>query len=185
MLGNSEIVVKDREERRLSKVKIAIMRNPKYALWSGLMTVGKSSVVDDADTRTASTNGRDEKYGREFVKTLDDKELAFVKSQDPNRIWTYCDGDNTGTYIFQGMRIVNRIGYFVTAVPFDGSKDYQIQISSDDIYECSNCGEMWEDEEAVLHYDKFEDLDKCAKCVTVEELRELEEMETHDANLRN
>ena len=78
MLGNSEIVAKDKEERRLSKVKIAIMRNPKYALWSGLMTVGKSSVVDDADTRTASTNGRDEKYGREFVKTLDDKELAFV-----------------------------------------------------------------------------------------------------------
>jgi hypothetical protein len=83
------------------------------------------------------------------------------------------------------MRIVNRIGYFVTAVPFDGSKDYQIQISSDDVYECSNCGEMWEDEEAVLHYDKFEDLAKCAKCATVEELKELEEMETHDANLRN
>jgi hypothetical protein len=113
-----------------------------------------------------------------------DEELRFVQSQEPNRIWTYCDGDNTGTYIFQGMRIVNRIGYFVTAVPFDGSKDYQIQISSDDIYECSNCGEMWEDEEAVLHYDKFEDLAKCAKCATVEELKELEEMETHDANLR-
>ncbi len=89
-----------------------------------------------------------------------DKELAFVVSQEPNRIWTYCDGDNSGTYIFQGMRIVNRIGYFVTAVPFDGSKDYQIQISSDDVYECSNCGEMWEDEEAVLHYDKFDDLAK-------------------------
>jgi len=114
-----------------------------------------------------------------------DKELAFVKSQDPNRIWTYCDGDNTGTYIFQGMRIVNRIGYFVTAVPFDGSKDYQIQISSDDVYECSNCGEMWEDELAVLHYDKFEDLAKCAGCATIEEIKELEEMETHDANLRD
>ena len=114
-----------------------------------------------------------------MFETYDD-ELRFVQSQEPNRIWTYCDGDNTGTYIFQGMRIVNRIGYFVTAVPFDGSKDYQIQISSDDIYECSNCGEMWVDEEAVLHYDKFDDLAKCAKCATVEELRELEEMETQD-----
>jgi hypothetical protein len=104
-----------------------------------------------------------------MFETYDD-ELAFVKSQDPNRIWTYCDGDNSGTYIFQGMRIVNRIGYFVTAVPFDGSKDYQIQISSEDIYECDNCGEMWEDEEAVLHYDRFEDLQKCAKCATVEEM---------------
>ena len=114
-----------------------------------------------------------------MFETYDD-ELRFVQSQDPNRIWTYCDGDNTGTYIFQGMRIVNRIGYFVTAVPFDGSKDYQIQISSDDIYECSNCGEMWEDEEAVLHYDKFEDLAKCAKCATIEEIAELDEMETQD-----
>ena len=107
------------------------------------------------------------------------KELDFVKAQDPNRIWTYCDGDDIGTYIFQGMRIVNRIGYFVTTVPFDGSKDYQIQISGEDVYECSNCGEMWEDEMAVLHYDKFEDLEKCAGCATLEELKELEEMENH------
>ena len=107
-------------------------------------------------------------------------ELNFVKAQDPNRIWTYCDGDNSGTYIFQGMRIVNRIGYFVTTVPFDGSKDYQIQISSEDVYECSNCGEMWEDEMAILHYDKFEDLEKCAGCATMEEIQELEEMETQD-----
>lgn len=76
MLGNSEVVVKDKEERRLSKVKISIMRNPKFALWSGLMTVGKTSVVEDVPT--ACTNGRDEQYGREFIKKLDDKELAFV-----------------------------------------------------------------------------------------------------------
>jgi len=63
-----------------------------------------------------------------------DEELAFVKSQDPNRIWTYCDGDDRGTYIFEGMRIVNRIGYFVTAVPFDANKDYQIQISKDEVF---------------------------------------------------
>ena len=76
MLGNSEVVVKDKEERRLSKVKIAIMRNPKFALWSGLMTVGKTSVVDDIPS--ACTNGRDELYGREFIQKLDDRELAFV-----------------------------------------------------------------------------------------------------------
>ena len=75
MLADS-VVVKDKEERRLSKVKIAIMRNPKFALWSGLMTVGKTRVSDDVPT--ACTNGRDETYGREFIKRLDDKELAFV-----------------------------------------------------------------------------------------------------------
>jgi len=76
MLDTPSVVVKDKEERRLSKVKIAIMRNPKFALWSGLMTVGKTRVDDNVPT--ACTNGRDEIYGREFIKSLDDKELAFV-----------------------------------------------------------------------------------------------------------
>ena len=73
-----EPVVKDKEERRLSKIKIGIMRNPKFALWSGLMTVGKTSITDSVFVPTACTNGRDEFYGREFVKKLDDKELTFV-----------------------------------------------------------------------------------------------------------
>jgi len=107
------------------------------------------------------------------------KELAFVKAQEPNRIWTYCDNDVSGTSIFQGMRIVNRIGYFVTTVPFDANKDYQIQISSDDVYECPTCNLVWEDEMAILHYDKFEDLEKCAGCATMEEIKEIEEMENH------
>ena len=110
------------------------------------------------------------------------EELDFVKSQEPNRIWTYCDGDDRGTYIFEGMRIVNRIGYFVTTVPFDANKAYQIQISNDDVYVCPNCDEEWEDEAAALHYDKFEDLEKCAGCATIEEIAELEEMEGHNLN---
>ena len=76
MLDTPSVVVKDKEERRLSKVKISIMRNPKFALWSGLMTVGKTRV--DENVPTACTNGRDEIYGREFIKSLDDRELAFV-----------------------------------------------------------------------------------------------------------
>lgn len=67
---------KDKEERRLKKVKISLMRNPKFALWSGIMMVGKTEVRDDFPT--AATNGRDEWYGREFIKGLDDKELGFV-----------------------------------------------------------------------------------------------------------
>ncbi|MCG3770102.1 MAG: hypothetical protein JW384_01242 [Nitrosomonadaceae bacterium] len=70
------VVEKDKEERRLSKVKISIMRNPKFALWSGMMTIGKTYVKDGFPT--AMTNGRDEIYGREFIRSLDDKELAFV-----------------------------------------------------------------------------------------------------------
>jgi len=55
------------------------------------------------------------------------EELEFVKAQDPNRIWTYCDGDDGGTFISDGYHIVNRIGYFITALPYDNSKHfYQI-----------------------------------------------------------
>lgn len=68
--------VKDKIERRVKKAKITLMRNSKYALWSGILMVGKTEVRDDCPT--AYTNGRDEVYGRGFVDTLSDKELAFV-----------------------------------------------------------------------------------------------------------
>ena len=66
----------DREERKLKKVKINLMREPKFALWQGAMMIG-STRVDDK-TPTACTNGRDEIYGRQFIKDLSEKELAFV-----------------------------------------------------------------------------------------------------------
>jgi predicted metal-dependent peptidase len=68
--------VKDKEERKLKKVKIALMRNPKYVMWSGIMMVGSTKVVDNIPT--AMTNGRDELYGRNLIKELSEKELAFV-----------------------------------------------------------------------------------------------------------
>ena len=67
---------RDKAERRLKKVKIGLMRNAKFAMWSGIMMVGKTSVVDDLPT--ACTNGRDELYGRAFIESLEDKELGFV-----------------------------------------------------------------------------------------------------------
>jgi len=67
---------RDTEERKLKKVKIGLMRNPKFALWSGIMMVGKTML--DENIPTAATDGRDEYYGREFVKSLPEKQLAFV-----------------------------------------------------------------------------------------------------------
>ena len=64
------------EERKVQRAKISLMRNPKFALLSGILMVGRT-LVDD-NTPTASTNGRDEKYGRKFINELSDKELAFV-----------------------------------------------------------------------------------------------------------
>lgn len=66
----------DKAERKLKKVKIGLMRNPKFALWSGIMMVGKT-VLDD-NIPTACTDGRDETYGRAFVEKLPEKQLAFV-----------------------------------------------------------------------------------------------------------
>jgi len=67
---------KDKDERKLKKVKIALMRNKLFALYQGVMMVGKTTVSDDVPT--AYTNGRDEVYGRKFIRELDEKELAFV-----------------------------------------------------------------------------------------------------------
>lgn len=63
-------------ERKLKKVKISIMRNPKFALWQGVLMIGKTQVADDV--ASARTNGRDEVYGRQFVESLTESELAFV-----------------------------------------------------------------------------------------------------------
>ena len=64
-----------KEERKLSKVKISLMRDPMFALWQGVMMVGKTTVSDDCPT--AATNGRDEIYGRKFIQDLSEKELAL------------------------------------------------------------------------------------------------------------
>ncbi len=56
------------------------------------------------------------------------EELEFIKAQEPNRIWTYSDGDDGGAYICDGYHIVNRIGYFVTTVLYDDKQYYQITI---------------------------------------------------------
>ena len=64
------------EERKLQKAKINLMREGKFALWSGIMMVGRTTVSDTVPT--ACTNGRDEAYGRKFVAELRETELNFV-----------------------------------------------------------------------------------------------------------
>lgn len=65
-----------KQERRLKKIKISLMRNQKFAFWGSIMMIGKTEVR--AGFPSACTNGRDEIYGAEFMDGLDDKELAFV-----------------------------------------------------------------------------------------------------------
>ncbi len=79
-------------------------------------------------------------------------EVEFVKSQSPDKIWMYGDGDDGGSYIWNGWHIVNRIGYFVTEVPCPPDTTIQIQIG-DSPEECEKC--------EVYIYDPEEDDHEC------------------------
>ena len=63
-------------DQRLNRAVVAIMGNPRYVALAGVMMIGSRTVCDK--TKTACTNGRDEKYGRAFVESLSDAELRFL-----------------------------------------------------------------------------------------------------------
>lgn len=99
-------------------------------------------------------------------------EVEFVKAQDENRIWMYGDGDDGGSYIWSGWGFVNRIGYFITEVPFPDDTMIQVQVS---VYWhcCEGCGAEFEDEGQLIS-ERYGEFDKCPNCCTIEELLELE-----------
>jgi hypothetical protein len=102
-------------------------------------------------------------------------EVEFVKKVDPNYIWTYGDGDDGGSYVWNGWSFVNRIGYFITEVPCPPDTTIQIRVSSYWFY-CEGCGAEIEDEGQLIN-EKFYDLGFCPECATVEQLKEIEETE--------
>ena len=98
------------------------------------------------------------------------EEVEFVKAQDENRIWMYGDGDDGGSYVWSGWGFVNRIGYFITEVPFPADTTIQVQISVP-WYFCENCHAELEDTDNLIR-DAFQeqDLEKCPECATIEEM---------------
>jgi len=63
-------------ERKLKRVKIALLRNDKFAFWRGVMMIGETTVKDDMPT--AATDGRNEFYGREFLNSQTEKQIAWT-----------------------------------------------------------------------------------------------------------
>lgn len=59
-----------KQEIRVKKAHIALMKHPETALYSGVMLMGKSEVVDDG-CPTAYTDGVNKVYGRKFLETMD------------------------------------------------------------------------------------------------------------------
>jgi hypothetical protein len=98
-------------------------------------------------------------------------EVDFVKEQDVHHIWMYGDGDDGGTYVWSGWGFVNRIGYFITQVPWIEGETTQIRVSFNWFY-CENCQAEFEDPDNIIR-DAFDehDLQKCPQCATIEELK--------------
>lgn len=61
------------------------------------------------------------------------EELEFVRQQTGNHIWTMVDSDDGKNMIISnGYHIVNRLGYFITEVPFTGSGFIDVPVYDDD-----------------------------------------------------
>jgi hypothetical protein len=102
-------------------------------------------------------------------------EVEFVKSQSPDKIWMYGEGDDGGTYIWSGWGFVNRLGYFITEVPCPPNTTIQVLVSHNWYY-CENCGTEMEDPDNLIR-DAFDeaDLQKCPHCATLEEITQIKE----------
>jgi hypothetical protein len=125
-------------------------------------------IVNHIDTNASFDNG----YGGLMFETYGE-EVDFVKEQPENRIWMYGDGDDGGGYLWSGWGFVNRIGYFITEVPFPDNTTIQVLVSTP-CYFCENCHEEMDDPDNLIR-DAFDeiDLEKCPNCATIEEMKQV------------
>ena len=123
-------------------------------------------IPNNIDTSASFNGTMFETYG---------KEVEFVKKADEAHIWMYGDGDDGGTYIWNGWGFVNRIGYFITEVPCPPNVDIQVKVSSYWFY-CEACSAEIEDDGQLIN-DKYYDLGFCPECATVEQKKTIEETE--------
>jgi hypothetical protein len=102
------------------------------------------------------------------------EEVEFVKQAGNGHIWMYGDGDDGGTYIWNGWGFVNRIGYFITEIPFTPDDTVQVVVSHNWFY-CENCQAEFEDPNNLIR-DAFDEADllKCPQCATLEEMTLIE-----------
>jgi len=119
-------------------------------------------IINHIDTNASFDGMMFETYG---------DEVDFVKEQDVYHIWTYGDGDDGGSYVWNGWSFVNRIGYFITEVPWIEGETTQIRVSFNWFY-CENCQAEFEDPDNIIR-DAFDehDLEKCPQCATIKELK--------------
>jgi hypothetical protein len=45
------------------------------------------------------------------------EEFAFIRRQDPCKVWTLVDGEDGDMYVVSGLHFVNRVGYLLSTIP--------------------------------------------------------------------
>ena len=89
-------------------------------------------------------------------------EVEFIKSQEPNKIWTLIDVDY-GMSVVAGWHFVNRIGYFISDKPWTDENTYFYMPNE---FECIKCNiEMVEEDNRCIDCDD----EVCYDCCTEKE----------------
>jgi hypothetical protein len=61
-------------------------------------------------------------HAYDFMYETYGEEWDYIKSLDPRYVWTYVDGEMS-SLIVAGVAWVNRLGYYVTEVPWENDMD--------------------------------------------------------------
>lgn len=74
-------------------------------------------ILNHLDINAAENGCMFETYG---------EELEFVRKANPKTVWTVMTDDSGEVCISNGYHHVNRLGYLITEVEFDGQDEYLI-----------------------------------------------------------
>lgn len=85
------------------------------------------------------------------------EEVEFVRNYKPENIWTYVSGDGCDL-IIAGYHYVNRIGYYITEVPWETDND-SVLISVEEECECYS-----EDDDVLEERNDNWGDPECGKC---------------------
>lgn len=81
------------------------------------------------------------------------QELDFVRSAPANTIWTYSQVDY-GFVTTEGYHFVNRLGYYVTEVPWEPDTEYEVDLYIETCEVCDNpfSDDAWSCSEDDMEY---------------------------------
>jgi len=91
-----------------------------------------SSVDTWEDTYRPITNFLDDdaSFTGTMFETYGAEHEVVMVVRNTNKVWTLIGGDG-GTYIINGYHWINRLGYFITAVPYKDDTDYTVTVETD------------------------------------------------------